>query len=233
MSFSLFLISVLKFHSVGTPLMRKFDLYFPSDGPLFSRILAWRSVDCVNLTRRIDPKTFRLEFPRYFILFGSSDGSESFETQCNWGTVFTIVTAPLSSLFPFWKIFSAFHLVVLQPCSAGTDTCPLLCIRVSFIELTFGRMPILTRWSRRSTLSNSIRTVGRKILPVWLLPLALLFLDVLLPRVIDGSEGGAAFGVGFGARSSLSCRKLHWSPRGTLAFFFPLVTHTFSSFSAN
>ena len=28
--------------------MRTFDLYFPSDGPSFSRILAWRSVDTVN-----------------------------------------------------------------------------------------------------------------------------------------------------------------------------------------
>ena len=33
-----------------------------------------------------------------------------------------------------------------------------------------------------------------------LLPLTLLFLDTLLPRVIDGSEGVAAFGVGFGAQ---------------------------------
>ena len=45
LSLSLFLISVLKFHSVGTSLMRNFDLYFPSDSPLFYRILAGRSVD--------------------------------------------------------------------------------------------------------------------------------------------------------------------------------------------
>ena len=45
----------------------------------------------------------------------------------------------------------------------------------------------------------------------WLLPLMFVFLDTLLPRFFDGSEGVAAFGVGF-ARSLLSCRKLHWSP---------------------
>ena len=68
----------------------------------------------------------------------------------------------------------------------------------------------------------------RRILPVCLLLVALLFLDVLLPRVIDGSEGGAAFGVGFDARSSLSCRKTVLVSLRTMVFFFPLVTFTFS-----
>ena len=35
LSFTLFLRSLLKFESVGSSLMRNFDLYFPSDGPLF------------------------------------------------------------------------------------------------------------------------------------------------------------------------------------------------------
>ena len=54
---------------------------------------------------------------------------------------------------------------------------------------------------------------GRLNFSDWLLPLRLLLLDALLPRVFEecGSEGGSAFGVGF-ARSSLSCWKLHWSP---------------------
>ena len=62
-------------------------------------------------------------------------------------------------------------------------------------------------------------------IPRLLLSLILSFLDALLPRVIDSSEGGAAFGVGFGARSSLVSLR-------TLAFFFPLVTYTFYSFNA-
>ena len=41
LSFSLFLRSILKFQSVGTALMRNFDLYFYClDGPLLSRMFA-------------------------------------------------------------------------------------------------------------------------------------------------------------------------------------------------
>ena len=55
----------------------------------------------------------------------------------------------------------------------------------------------------------------------WLLfPRILLFLDTLRPRVIDGSEGVAAFGVGFRARSLLSCGKLHVSPFDNWPFSF-------------
>ena len=60
----------------------------------------------------------------------------------------------------------------------------------------------------------------RRIMPGLLLPLTLLFLDILLPRVIDGSESVAAFGVAFCARSLLSCRKLHWSPFEHCPFSF-------------
>ena len=44
-----------------------------------------------------------------------------------------------------------------------------------------------------------------------------------------GQREERLFGVGFGARSSLSCQKVHWSPLRALAFFFPLVTYTLSS----
>ena len=67
----------------------------------------------------------------------------------------------------------------------------------------------------------------RRMSPWLLLPLILLFLDTPRPRVIDGSESAAAFGVGFRARSLLSCRKLHWFPFEHWPFFFPLVTSTF------
>ena len=40
LSISLLLRSVLKFHSLGTALMRNFDMIFPSDGPLLSRMFA-------------------------------------------------------------------------------------------------------------------------------------------------------------------------------------------------
>ena len=51
----------------------------------------------------------------------------------------------------------------------------------------------------------------RRMAPWLLLHRIFLFFDTLRPRVIDGSEGVASFGVGFCARSLLSCRKLHWS----------------------
>ena len=78
---------------------------FPSDGPLFSRILAWRSVDCVNRTRRIGPKTYGIKFfPHCMPLWESSD-YESCETQPNCGTIFTLAIACLSSLFlPFCEL---------------------------------------------------------------------------------------------------------------------------------
>ena len=69
-------------------------------------------------------------------------------------------------------------------------------------------------------------------MPGLLLPLTLLSLDKLVPRVMDGSESVAAFGVGFCARSLLSCRKTALVSLRTLAFFFPLVTYTFSSLNA-
>ena len=46
-----------------------------------------------------------------------------------------------------------------------------------------------------------------------------IFLDALLPRVIDGSEGGAAFGVGFCTIVTLVPEITLVSSR-TLAFFF-------------
>ena len=48
---------------------------------------------------------------------------------------FTKATALLSSLFRFESSFSAFYLVVLQSWSAGTDTCPLLCIPIQFCRI--------------------------------------------------------------------------------------------------
>ena len=48
------------FYGVWTAHMRTFDLYLFSDGPLLSRMFAWRSAALVNRTRRVGPKTFGL-----------------------------------------------------------------------------------------------------------------------------------------------------------------------------
>ena len=135
------------FTASGFRWWRSVTCIFPSDGPSCSRILAWRSADCVNRTRRIDPKTSCLGFHRYFTLFRSSDGSESCETQPNCGTMFTIPAAPLSLFSVWWllALVSAFYLVVLQPWDAATDTCPLLCIPFH---------SVITNWHRESANSH-------------------------------------------------------------------------------
>ena len=93
--FWLFLRSVLKFHDVRTALMRTFDLYFFSDGPLLSRMFGWRSATLVNRTRRLGRKPFG---PSQEIVT-ESGGSTSCYTQPNCCTLFTIVTALLSPSF--------------------------------------------------------------------------------------------------------------------------------------
>ena len=136
-----------------------------------------------------------------------SGGSTSCDTQPNCRTLFTNATALLSPPF-FGLLFgcsSTFqcgneHSVPnlhpdsdLQNChSGGCQHSQGDLVQVHFKKYLHG---------------------GRLKFSDWLLPLAFLFLDTLLPRVFEdcGSEGGAAFGVGF-ARSLLSCRKLQWSP---------------------
>ena len=105
LSFSPFLRSVLILTSVGTSLIRNFDLHFSKRWSLIfsDTCLTWRRL-CESYSSNWSQKLYASGFPRYFTLFGSSDGSESCETQHNWGTVFIIATAPLSSLFRFGVI---------------------------------------------------------------------------------------------------------------------------------
>ena len=73
---------------------------------------------------------------------------------------------------------------------------------------------------------------GRLIFSDWLLPLALLFLDTLLPRVFEdcGSEAGAAFGVGF-ARSYSNAGNYIGLPSNTALFLSTGNKYLFSSFN--
>ena len=90
LSFGLFLRSVLKFHGVGTALMRTFNLVFYSAMDL-----------CflgVNRTRRIGPKTF-VPF-----LDKDSGGSVSCDTQPNCRTLSKVAAALLSP--PFFCLLS-------------------------------------------------------------------------------------------------------------------------------
>ena len=104
--------------------------------------------------------------------------------------------------------------------------------RFSFVELTLGEDANIHKVVACKYLSNDICTGVEEWKPWLLLPRILLFFDTLRPRVMEGSEGVAALWSGFWARSWVSWRKLHWSPLRTMAYFFPLVTDTLSSFNA-
>ena len=186
----------------------------PSDGPSFSWILAWRSVEWVNRTRWIGPKTFCIGFPRACAPLWDSNGSDSCETQPNCGTVFTKATALFSSSVGMVALLGLFtwlffNFVVREQTQTSV---PCFATRFCFKRLDIREDANTHKAISCKYFSNSISTSVNESHQGLLLPLILLFFDTLRPRVIDGSEGVAASDVGFCARSLLSCRKLHWFP---------------------
>ena len=123
----------------------------------------------------------------------------------------------------------AFCLVVHQPHDAGTNTFTLLCTPFLYCKIDTREMKKVIACKYPS---NQYLHGCRRMAPWLLLTWTLLLFDTLRPREEDGSEAVAALWSGLWARSLLSCRKLHWSPFEHSAFFFPLVTDTFSSFNA-
>ena len=136
LSFSLLLRSVLKFYRAGIALMRNFDLYFIQRWTIVSRIFAWRSAALVNRTRRIGPNTFA----PFRKIIEDSGGSVSCNTQPNCRTSFAGATALLSPLF-FGFFFGCSSTIQCE----NEHLSPNLHPDFSFIELTFGRMPVVTR----------------------------------------------------------------------------------------
>ena len=136
------------------------------------------------------------------------------EKQPNCGTIFTIATAfLLSFLFfcgngSFFLLFVLFVNLVMREQALIPGFASRFCLK----DLTLGRMPILTKRSRASTFQEECAWLSKNHTRVTFASDTPFFLNTPLSRVIDGSEGVAAFGVGFCARSSLSCRKLHLSP---------------------
>ena len=78
------LLEILKFHGVGTALMRNFDLYFTKRWTFILSDVRLTRCSLVNRTRRIGPKTFMsfLEIP------ADSGGSASCDTQLNCRALF-------------------------------------------------------------------------------------------------------------------------------------------------
>ena len=195
--------------------MRNFDWILPIDGPFFSRMFAWRNAALVNRTRRLGSNTL---LP-FLEIVEEPGGSVSCNTQLNCRTLFTAATALLLSSF-FGFLFG---------CSSTFQW--EITSRSRLKELTFRRMPILTRRFGAST-----------------------FQEVFTRRSIGFLRLASASGISFSRHTSTSCFWRLWL-RGrfgfrrrfrtivtlmpetalvslrTLAFFFPVVTNTFSSFN--
>ena len=144
------------------------------------------------------------------VSYGDASGGSIHTEQAQTGHI--VMFAVFSSFCGNGSSFCVFSLVARQSCGAGIDTYPLLYIPIRFYRIDIREdanthMAILCKYLSKKYLHGC-----RRMTPGLLLPLTLLVIDILLPRVIDGSESVAAFGVGFCARSLLSYRKLHWSP---------------------
>ena len=154
LSFSLFMGPALIFHSVG---LRWWGIltFFPIDEPLFSRILAWRSVDFVNRTLWIGSKTFCIKIsPRLFSTLRNRCFRVLRVAIQLWYTSHNI-TAFLSSLSFFFLAnscsFSTFCWLFIILVMRKQTLTSRFAQRFCFVILTLGRMPIFTRRSRAST----------------------------------------------------------------------------------
>ena len=95
------------FHSVGTSLMRNFDIYFSQRWSFLFQDTRMTQRRLCESYLWIGSKTFCIGLPRDFLTWETS-ASESCDTQPNCDTLFTIATAFLSSLsllFGKWPFF--------------------------------------------------------------------------------------------------------------------------------
>ena len=170
----------------------------PTDGPLLSRMFAWRCVAFVNRTRRIDPKTL-VPFRKFD---KDSGGSVSWNTQPN--------CRHYSHLHFCHHPSSVFCWVKPSTCLCATSTYhrffnPMQIYRIDSREDANNHKVIWCKYLSRSLCTAvdwTSRTPGSEVL--------FASTHFYLPFCVGGSEDGAVFGVDF-ARSS-SCRKLRWSP---------------------
>ena len=184
---------------------------------VFSRMFAWRNAAFVNRSRRIGSNTLLL----FLEVVVECGGSVSCDTQPNYSYCTFVTTL----LWPFVWLF--FNLPVQEWALSAELTS-----RFRFIELTFGRMPILTRRFGAST-----------------------FQEVFTRLSIEFIRLASASGISFSRHASTLCFWRLWL-RGwfgfrcrfwctivtlmpetasvslrTLAFLFPLVTNIISSFN--
>ena len=204
---------------------------FPSDGPFFSRILAWRSVDRVNCTRRIVPKDFlhRDWVSRACLPLSETNASDPCETQPKQQLQHLCLRFLfLSGIVALLRLFIRLFVNLVKREQA---LIPGFTTRLCEKEVTFGRKCILTRRSRTSTLQKSSARLSKNHTRITFAS------DTSLPRHTSTSCHWWLRRCG-GFRCRFLCTIVALMPETalvslrTLAFFFPLVTGTFSSFNA-
>ena len=213
--------------------MRNFDIYF-SQRWSFSWILAWRSVDLVNRTFRIGPKTFCIGFLRYCLPLWETNASESCETQPNCGTIFHNCHNVLVVAFSFFwnSSLGLFVWLFINLVMREHTFVPGFASRSCFVKVTLGRMPVFTERSRTSTLQNICTVVEEWTHGYCCLGYFSSSTHFYLVKGLARKVWRQCFLV-LGARSwGLVAETASVSLR-TLAFFFPLGTNTISSFNAD
>ena len=207
---SVFVATILKFQSVATSLVSRFDLYFSKRWFLL--------VPNTRVTQRGLSESHPLNWFQDFLhrvslkLFLQASASESCDTQQHCDTLFTTVTAFLSSISLHvgsdfsWVLFGLFINLVMWNSRIVSSFTP----GFIFVELTLGLMPIFKDF--RVHVSSKQHPHGYRKMDPWLfLSRILLLLDTLPARA--GSACVSAVCSGVCARSWASWRKLHLSPR--------------------
>ena len=226
LSFSLCMGPDLKFQSVGTSLMRIFDLYFSKRWSfLFGYLLDVAQTVWIVLVD-LFPKLFRSGFP------DTSRFSEVLmaltlarHTTQLWYSFHKSYSTLVVAFSPFFGMVSLFRLLVWLFINLMIREQTLIpALPIQFYRIEIREDANTHKVISNKYLSNSTCTVVEEFCQSDFCLWRFFFSSALPPRVIDGSEGGAAFGVGFGAWSLLSYRKLHWSPFEHCPFFFPLVS---------
>ena len=155
----------------------------------------------MNRTFRIDPKIFlqgvspglfsTLRNQRIRVL---RDATQLWYNSHNSHSILVVIFSSFVRIVAFLWLFVWLFINLMM---REQTLMPGFATRFRPVESTLGWMPIFTRSSRAGTLSRKYLHGCRRMAPWLLLPCELLFLDTLRPRVIDGSESVAAFGVGF------------------------------------
>ena len=206
--------------------MRIFDLYFSKRWSFLfpDTCLTWRRLEWIVFIESV-PRLFAPGFPGtvfHFekLMLPSLSRRNPSEIQFS--------QQPHHSCRRIVALFLLFVWLFVNLMMREQTLIPGLTTRFIFFELTFGRMPILTRRSRASTFQIVSARLSKNGTGV-----TFAFLDTLRPRDAVGSECVAAFGFWFLLSTIVTLMpKTALVSLRTLASFFPLVASTFSCFNA-